>query len=80
MSREIVVNKTSGAEEGGSQRGFVSLSAAAEIGILPLCMLMPSASHTHTHLALCPWLFTNSLHTHLQPSASTILTLFVMSG
>lgn len=63
MSREIVGNKTSGAEEGGSQRGFVSLSAAAEIGILPLCILMPSASHTHTPCFMSVALYKFPSHT-----------------
>lgn len=35
---------------------------------------------TDTHTLFCLWLFTNSLHTRLQPSVSTSLMLFIMSS
>lgn len=72
MNGEIVRDKTSGAEEGGLQPVFVSSCAAAVIGIIPLCILMLSVSDRHAHTLFCVLgggggLFTNSLHTRLQP-------------
>lgn len=71
MNGEIVRDKTSGAEEGGLQPVCVSSCSAAVIGIIPLCILMLSVSDRHAHTLFCVLggggLFTNSLHTRLQP-------------